>query len=66
MATFFKSICCLSLLAIMFPTQAHAYLDPAVTSFILQALAAGGLAFLASWSKFRKKILSLFSTKSKK
>jgi hypothetical protein len=29
----------------------------------MQALAAGGLAFFATWSKFKKKIRSLFSAK---
>ena len=58
------------LTAIVFPTSAHAYLDPGTGSYVLQVAAAvffGGIFFLKTfWSRITMFIRSLFGGKGKK
>lgn len=59
-----KDIACLAIelfgLSLLFPAYASAYIDPGIGSMLLQGLAAGAIAVLVVWRRFRHKIASLF------
>lgn len=57
---FLKSLWLFLLFGVLFPSSAHAYVDPGTGSLILQALIAGGVSALAFFASFRRKILSFF------
>jgi hypothetical protein len=48
----------------LFPPDAHAYLDPGTTSMVLQTLAAGAIALAVFWSRFKAKIRAVLSAKN--
>ena len=49
----------------IFPSDAHAYLDPGTGSIILQAIAAGLLAVGGAWYAFKEKIRSFLGRNKK-
>jgi protein-S-isoprenylcysteine O-methyltransferase Ste14 len=63
MQIFMKCFVYLSLLAVLFPKTAHAYLDPGTASMLLQTLAAAAIASAVLWSRIKAKFRSLLSTK---
>ncbi|MCR4305814.1 MAG: hypothetical protein NUV73_01890 [Candidatus Daviesbacteria bacterium] len=59
----------LGLLILIFPREAHAYLDPGTGSYLLQILAAGILAslfFIKSWWRRLKNLFLKILRKDKK
>ena len=50
----------------IFPSDAHAYLDPGTGSIILQAIAAGLIAVGGAWYAFKEKIRSFLGKNKEK
>jgi hypothetical protein len=50
----------LTIFHVVAPTRAWAYLDPITGSIVLQVLAAGFLAAMATYRKFREWVAGLF------
>ena len=65
MNTSVKIVGLISLLSLVFASEAQAYFDPGTGSILLQGLAAGLVAFLAFWRTLRQKLKTLFFKKNK-
>lgn len=50
----------LFLLSLIVPCYAYGYIDPGIGSMLLQSLAAGAIAILLLWRRFRQRIVSFF------
>jgi hypothetical protein len=63
MAVFLQSLGCIVLSAVLFPSDAYAYLDPGTGSMMLQALAAGIIAAGVFWRRILNACKRFFTKK---
>jgi hypothetical protein len=65
-----KMICCAILIILVFPENAHAYLNPGTSNFILQLLLAAFLGGILTvkiyWQKLKDFFKDLLSARQKK
>lgn len=63
------TLCCAAIITLLFPGDAHAYLNPGTGSFIFQlviaALLGGLLTLKIYWNRFRGFFKDLFSGRRK-
>jgi hypothetical protein len=55
-----KVVLLVGLFSLLFPREAHAYLDPGTGSYLLQILAAGVLASLFFFKTWWRRLISFF------